>query len=956
MEVQRVCRSQVLVGFAVVALAAAASVSDVGAFAVGHTPGEGYVSSTGEAGYRIPLRLPPGIKGVEPALALTYGHHGGDGLLGVGWSLEGLSAIHRCNRSLAQDGALAPVDLSATDRLCLDGQRLRRTSGTYGLSGSTYQTELEIFSRVTANGTGGSAPAWFKVEGRDGLTYFYGNTADSRIEGTGSTAIREWALNRVEDRAGNYLTVTYAKDAANGTYRPTEIRYTGTNGGAPAYGVHFQYEDRPNGDRPGGYFAGGIVLETKRLTRIEARFGSTVVRRYNFDYAVPGPTGRSRLESIQECGLSAAECLPATQLDWAGSTAGWGAEAVAIAIDNAGNALPGDLDGDGFEDLAWFDSGSNTWKVLRGSASGYLASSVDTGFGSALHYQQALAGDLDGSGRQGILVPHTNEVWHWLRYTGSGYAAASTGVVNTAGAGNTILVDIDGDGRDDLVYASGLKIYWRRNTTSAGTPSFASAAELWSFPPWHAAQPNPLGAAQDQFRSMVRVGDFNGDGRADLLLYTRYELCQGEPACPPAWQYELRALISTGTALVEQLLWMGMAPLLSPPLLGDFNGDGLTDILHAEGSPATWRIRFATGARTPGVGGFTAALNTGIDASGHVVAVVTDFDGDGRTDVVAPIGGNLHVCRSDGETLAPCTPTGIAAGSWWKVTDIDGDGLPDLAYANGGTWRYRLHGTGLPDVLQSITDGLGNQVSFTLEALPRTAAYTKGSGAVFPERDFAAPLHVVTELQASDGIGGNYSLTYQYETARLHLQGRGFLGFAARRVEDSRTGFQTLETYRQDYPYIGALDSQVTWQANGTTKIAELANTWQTKSYASGYDARRFPFISESLQTSYELGGPFNGMAVTTVTTTTTYDDWGNPTDTLVSTAAAGTGESFTTRTQVPNPGVNMLNDTHYGVWAGPGGPKSQPRGPARLPWYARSRQSMTRSSAASPYRPSNPT
>jgi hypothetical protein len=176
---------------------------------VGSTAGDGFVTPTGEAQYRIPLVLPPGINGLTPELALTYRHRFGNGLLGVGWSLEGLSAIYRCAQTLAQDGTTNPIALEPTDRLCLDGNRLRLTGGTQGLTGSTYRTELEVFGRVTANGSGGQPPISFKVEGKDGLYYFYGTTANSRIQSQGSTAVRVWALSRVEDRSGNYFTVTY---------------------------------------------------------------------------------------------------------------------------------------------------------------------------------------------------------------------------------------------------------------------------------------------------------------------------------------------------------------------------------------------------------------------------------------------------------------------------------------------------------------------------------------------------------------------------------------------------------------------------------------------------------------------------------------------------------------------------------------------------------------------------
>ena len=105
---------------------------------VGRTPGSPGVNREGAFTYNIPIWAPPGPKGLQPNISLTYNSQGGNGYLGVGWSLGGLSSIYRCNKSFAQDGTGGPVTLTASDVFCLDGQRLRLTGGTYGVAGSTY--------------------------------------------------------------------------------------------------------------------------------------------------------------------------------------------------------------------------------------------------------------------------------------------------------------------------------------------------------------------------------------------------------------------------------------------------------------------------------------------------------------------------------------------------------------------------------------------------------------------------------------------------------------------------------------------------------------------------------------------------------------------------------------------------------------------------------------------------
>jgi hypothetical protein len=195
------------------------------------TPGQFAVSPMGAATYTIPIQVPPGIAGMEPKLALVYNSQSGNGMLGMGWSLSGLSAITRCPRTRAQDGVMGSVNFDINDRYCLDGQRLILVAGTYGLAGSEYRNEIDSYSKITAFGTAGNGVAYFEVKTKSGLTMEYGNTADSRIEAIKapgsiaawpSTTVQVWAQNKVTDVRGNYLTVTYDEDVVNGAYYPRE--------------------------------------------------------------------------------------------------------------------------------------------------------------------------------------------------------------------------------------------------------------------------------------------------------------------------------------------------------------------------------------------------------------------------------------------------------------------------------------------------------------------------------------------------------------------------------------------------------------------------------------------------------------------------------------------------------------------------------------------------------------
>jgi hypothetical protein len=111
------------------AVAAMALLLASGAHAQMALPGDFSVSPVGTANYTLPIKLPPGVAGLQPSLSFNYDSANASGLLGVGWQLSGLSAITRCARTMAQDGVRGAVKFADTDRFCLDGGRLLTVSG-----------------------------------------------------------------------------------------------------------------------------------------------------------------------------------------------------------------------------------------------------------------------------------------------------------------------------------------------------------------------------------------------------------------------------------------------------------------------------------------------------------------------------------------------------------------------------------------------------------------------------------------------------------------------------------------------------------------------------------------------------------------------------------------------------------------------------------------------------------
>ncbi len=174
--------------------------------------------------------------------------------------------------------------------------------------------------------------------------------------------------------------------------------------------------------------------------------------------------------------------------------------------------------------------------------------------------------------------------------------------------------DLNGDGISDLLWrnASGSTAAWIMNGSSIVNSGFLNV--------------NDTVIAPDSSWSVAGMGDFNGDKFSDLLWRNSVT---GELA---EWQLHSAAII--GAAHVNSG-GVGLRPDASWSMagVGDFNGDGDADMLwrNSNGTVAEWLMNGAAVTDGSAITYNGSAVN--IAANWNVVEI-GDFNGDGNSDIL----------------------------------------------------------------------------------------------------------------------------------------------------------------------------------------------------------------------------------------------------------------------------------------------------------------------------------
>jgi hypothetical protein len=335
-----------------------------------------------------------------------------------------------------------------------------------------------------------------------------------------------------------------------------------------------------------------------------------------------------------------------------------------------------------------YNNPSLTFSVkLTNVVGGPVVFTPPTNFSAGTAPISVAVADLNGDGMPDLIVANqqSNSVSVLLNTTAPGAVTPTFANRVDFAVGNrpdsVAVADLNGDGKPDLVVANyndnTVSVLLNTTTTGAATPTFAPKVDF----------------ATGTSPSSVAIGDLNGDGKPDIVVANRNNgaisvLLNNTPTGSAAISFTSYTNFTTGSG-------SGSGP--TSVAIGDFNGDGKPDIVVA--NQFAYNVAVFINATAPGAATPTFAPRVDFTTQGppNFVAVA-DFNGDGKPDIVfTSIGGDgggagasvlLNTTKTGAATPTFANPVNFAPGYQPRavtVGDFNGDGRPDLAVANYGS-------------------------------------------------------------------------------------------------------------------------------------------------------------------------------------------------------------------------------------------------------------------------------
>ena len=301
--------------------------------------------------------------------------------------------------------------------------------------------------------------------------------------------------------------------------------------------------------------------------------------------------------------------------------------------------LTGDTGADGNSDFIWKRVDGSYWISIM---SGYTVQET-----RQIYAQGDPAGTWDVVAKADFNGDHKMDLL-WRRNSDGAYGAwlmdgvsiPAVSMVNPPAAGYSIaaLGDFNGDGKTDVLWVNtdGRIAVSLTSTFVQGNMSFSSTTEI-----------APAGSTL----TPVKVADFNGDGKTDILM-------SGSDGSQSIW------LMNGGAVTTKGTLYQPGNKLVAEQVC-DMNGDGKADIIWKDPTDLSYTVTLVNGTAITESTRFTIGGSSGWTLLGH-----GDYNGDGKADLIwryTDASYGLWLMNGSQITTAAVL---LHGGSGWEMEDV----------------------------------------------------------------------------------------------------------------------------------------------------------------------------------------------------------------------------------------------------------------------------------------------
>ncbi len=789
------------------------------------------VDHTGQVHVTVPLDSFTTANESSHGISISYNNPNSFNMLGYGWNIQGLSSILRVNKNYFTDQNVEGIKCDTTDVWALDGQRLilKGASATHRI----YYTQNGNI-KVMQNKSTGNFVAYYP-DGRVGLY-----TAND---------VFGYYITRMAFIDGREVNYQYQAGYGGGRKVPASITYGNDRQ------LIFNYE-RTDNQGTGGidrniYYCGYFIHYYSRLSSIDMKYGNKTIGSYKFAFFGPDVYSQVRtIERVDSTGISTLNPLQFYYFDQGGcmNNSSCGADMYFSQTRpdrfNAGRGrFDNSIDDDGVyvypNKLSYLRDGNKYINCYQDSDTMIVTTAVNKLSGVSQSckvglYQKfvdAFAIDVDQDGEDELLRIN-NDVSNGLdivrlnimklnQNLEMGWVTTYNISTNTVGQNSVrpkffYAGDFDGDGKGELLIAYpsdplGSTMDGKLKLIDPSTGLYKDDLTFNFYVDW-VRKGDSENKQRERFSNSDQLVpiDYNGDGKLELAHISS--------AGTTIYGYR-----RNGNNLVFEQMSQSSFPSRSSLAAyylhtGDFNGDGLADLLltaKPQQYADTLKAAKCYLGRGNGVfeysGGLNLAPNDKKTQSGTTYVLpyhylAQDIDRDGITDVVkygwnqsgnlclaflrmengrfdVSYSSNYYAPASQDMVMIPISLSG-SCENVGMIAVIDSV-FTKFAFSAPYNETRQLAG---------LTDGYGLSTLFSYDNLfGQSQCYTVNHDRfTFPYATYSGVLTVCTGMKKINGSNTYNDITYSYRNAGIHKQGLGFCGFEQMTAFDEETG-KTIE-------------------------------------------------------------------------------------------------------------------------------------------------------------------